>query len=85
MLIAHPGSLPEPSTTHEGNFYTCHRPFFSDYSDQSLTPRPPEKGISTSITQALHLTQPRCATSLSMDTIYDITLAIYHNHNSKWH
>ena len=27
-------------TTHEGNISTCHRTFFSDYSDQSLTKFP---------------------------------------------
>ena len=65
--IAYPGIPPEPSnhpnlqTTHEGNFYTCHRTLFSDYSDLCLTTRSPERGFSTSITLALHLAQPHCA------------------------
>ena len=69
-------------TTHDFSFCTCHRTLFSDYSDQSLTTRSPEGKFSTGITLALHLAQPHCA-SITMhgqlDTIYDITLAIYHN------
>ena len=36
-------------------------PPFPDYSDQSLTTRSPETGFLTSVTQALHLAQPHCA------------------------
>ena len=64
ILAAHPNLR----TTHECNFCTCHRTLFSDYFDQSLTTRSPERGFSISITLALHLAQPHCA-SLSMDTM----------------
>ena len=57
MLATHPNL----QTTHDSNFYICHRTLFSDYSDQSLTIRSPERGFSTSITLALHLAQPHCA------------------------
>ena len=57
ILAAHPNL----QTAHEGNFCSCHRTLFSDYSNQSLTTRSPERGFSTSITLALHLAQSHCA------------------------
>ena len=73
MLAAHP----KLQTTYEGNFCTCLRTLFSDYSDQSLT-RSPERGFSISITLALHLVQPHCASIIKhgqLDTINDIGVA----------
>ena len=61
LHVAYPGIPPESSNTHEGNFYTCHRTLFSDYSDLSLTTKSPERRFSTSITLALPLAQPHCA------------------------
>ena len=58
--IAYPGNPPELSNTHEGNFCTCHRTLFSDYSDRCLTTRSPERRFLTCITLALHLVQPHC-------------------------
>ena len=59
--VAYPGNPPNLQTTQEGNFCTCHRTLFSDYAGQSLTTRSPERGFSTSITLALYLAQPHCA------------------------
>ena len=71
-LGAPAGSPPNLQTTHEGNFCTCNRTLFSDYFDQSLTTRSPERGFSTNITPTLHLVQPHCASITK------------HRHH-KWH
>ena len=60
-LGAPAGSPPNLQTTHVGNFCTCNRTLFSDYSNQSLTTRSPERGFSTNITLTFHLVQPHCA------------------------
>ena len=43
ILVAHPNL----QTSDECDFCTCHRTLFSDYSDQSLTTRSPERRFST--------------------------------------
>ena len=61
LYICYPGNPLEPPYHTQGQFCTCHRSLFSDYSDQSLTTRSPDREFSTSITLALHLAQPFCA------------------------
>ena len=51
-------SINHQSTTIEGNFCSFHCTLFSDYHDESLRTRSPNRRFSTSITLSLHPVQP---------------------------
>ena len=54
------------------------RTLFSDYCDQSLTTRSPERGFSTSITLALLLVESHCASILSSSTSKEFQTNVFH-------